>query len=122
MGYIRPDASGKETVVATDSNSSRSDSAYKATSQIPGNSSAVIHGHIAESGLKDDVRSIGDVQPLVDLSIPNIAVSPDGRIIAHELEDGRYQVRMLQGHMTPDEVDFYTERVNIRQAEEFSDD
>ena len=86
---------------------------------IPLNGEVVIHGHPPESGLKDK-DGIGDAEPLFSIGIPNIAVGADGRMAAHELENGRYQIRALSGQFTPDEIKQFRKEVDSRQESFFN--
>jgi hypothetical protein len=65
--------------------------------------------------VSDDQYSIGDADSLKSVSRPNYAVSQDGRVMIQELENGRYQVRMVVGEMTDAEVKYYTETTTKRQ-------
>lgn len=84
-----------------------------------GNAEAIIHGHVTRS-VADDRASLGDADAVSVLGRPNYAVAQDGRVIVHEVVDGRYQVRMVEGRMTNDEVKHFKAVVNSRQ-EDFYD-
>jgi len=90
------------------------DNADKASGRPPTNSKAIVHGHTSRT-VSDDQYSIGDANPLKQISKPNYAVSQDGRVMVQELENGRYQVRMVVGKMTEAETKYYTEMTTKRQ-------
>ena len=112
MGSINRQSDGTLKVEASaDATTSR----YKGIADMPSNAEVVIHGHPPESGLRDDQKSIGDADPLVSIGKPNIAVAADGRMAAHELENGRYQIRAISGQFTPKEIKQFLKEVNSRQ-------
>jgi len=97
----------------------RTKTADTAAGSPPLNALAVVHGHISES-VADDRATRGDADAVKILGIPNYAVAQDGRVSVHEVVDGRYQIRMVQGKMTPAEIKHFRGLVNSRQ-EDFYD-
>jgi hypothetical protein len=82
---------------------------------LPANAEAVIHGHPRGSGLKDERGTLGDAGVLASVGKPNIAVGADGRMAVHELENGTYQVRALDGEFTKSEIKHFEKQVDNRQ-------
>ncbi|KAF1705904.1 hypothetical protein [Pseudoxanthomonas sacheonensis] len=116
LGTINNDSStGSESVqLVSDTRTSTTNTAYKAEGTKPGNAVAVIHGHPTNS-LNDDRATLGDAQAVVDHGIPNIAVANDGRMVVHEVENGQYQVRMINGRFTNSEIRHFQRETNERQ-------
>jgi len=107
------DGSLKVQLIGGATNESGGD-ADKARGRPPGSSKAIVHGHTSRT-VADDAYSIGDANPLKKISQPDYAVSQDGRVMIQELENGRYQVRMISGEMTDAEIKYYTETTTKRQ-------
>ncbi len=121
LGSVNRQDSGelKVELVANATTKTVSD-AYTASGTIPTNAEAIIHGHLAESGLMDQKGSLGDAGALASSGKPNIAVGADGRMAAHELENGSYQVRAISGVFTKSEIKHFQNQVDSRQ-EVFND-
>lgn len=90
--------------------------ADKASGRPPLNAEAIVHGHVSPS-VADDRASRGDADAVKVLGIPNYAVAQDDRVIVHEVVGGRYQVRMVSGKMTNDEVKHFKAVVDLRQED-----
>jgi RHS repeat-associated protein len=100
----------------------QTETAETATGTPPGDAKALIHGHLDEN-LRDDHATAGDAGPLTTKTpLPNYAVAKDGRIMIHEIVEGRYQVRMVSGEMTETEEMYYLEKVDERQEALFNED
>jgi len=97
----------------------RTKTADTASGNPPSNAQAIVHGHITQS-VADDRSSRGDAGAVVVLQTPNYAVAQDGRVIVHEVVNGRYQVRMVEGRMNNAEIRHFKSEVNERQ-EDFYD-
>ncbi len=93
----------------------RTSTAFTASGTLPANAEAIIHGHPKVSGLKDERGTLGDAGALASSGRPNIAVGADGRMAAHELENGKYQVRAIEGAFTKSEIKHFEKQVDNRQ-------
>lgn len=116
LGSVNRQADGSLKVESISDTATRTTStAYTASGTLPSNAEAIIHGHPAESGLMDQRGTIGDAGALASSGKPNIAVGADGRMAAHELENGTYQVRSLNGTFKPNEVRHFQREADKRQ-------
>lgn len=116
LGSVNRQGDGSlKVVLIAGATTKTTSTAYTASGTLPANAEAVIHGHPGESGLRDQERTLGDAGALATSGKPNIAVSGDGRMAAHELESGTYQVRALNGTFTRDEIKHFQWEVDKRQ-------
>lgn len=98
----------EDVATKTDSNG------WSASADVPANATAVLHGHVTESGMMDK-SGIGDAGPLRE-GLPNGAVSSDGiRVGVTELVNGRLQFRMVKGRMTDEEIRMKRSNLSAQQ-------
>jgi uncharacterized protein RhaS with RHS repeats len=119
LGSGNNDAETGEEVVKpiSGAKNGQSKTAYIASGTPPKNATYVIHGHNVSSGILDDPEpgALGDAQPLVGRGIPNIAVATNGRMAAHEVDAGLYQISCLNCKFTTTERDQFQKEVDSRQ-------
>ncbi|QTJ31047.1 hypothetical protein [Xanthomonas citri] len=116
LGSINRQSDGSLKVEPIGDTTTRTTStAYTATGTLPSNAEVVIHGHPDSSGLMDQRGTLGDAGTLATANKPNIAVGTDGRMAAHELENGTYQVRALNGTFTREEQRHFQREADKRQ-------
>lgn len=116
LGFTVPaEGGGEKVVLGTDVQTGTKAAGYTATATVPDGATAAIHGHVENSGLVD-IAGLGDASPLLTHSLPNAALSSDGRRIGvTELVDGKVQFRMIKGRMTPTEMRLKQTNVTIQQ-------
>jgi RHS repeat-associated protein len=105
VGFVVPDSDGTSEVVRANNASTTSEIGRDtATATPPSDAQAIIHGHIdgRSDGVISDTRGIGDFAA-VARGLPNGVVS-NGRVGVNELVNGVPQLRMLQGAMSPHEI------------------
>ncbi|MDX1998642.1 MAG: RHS repeat-associated core domain-containing protein [Thermoanaerobaculia bacterium] len=93
-------------------------SQFSASMDADSKDEVIVHGHSSASGLRDEKLSdnpLGDAAPLLD-GRANIAVGADGRAVAHEIVNGTYQVRALDGAEFNDaEIKYFQGVLDSRQ-------
>ncbi|QQP94771.1 RHS repeat domain-containing protein [Lysobacter enzymogenes] len=110
----QPDGTLKTELVANVKTSTTS-SAFKASGDLPPNAKATIHGHPDSSQLMDDKKSAGDLQAVINVSKPNVAVATDGRMAAWEVVNGVTQVRAINGYFNQAEIKHFESIIDSRQ-------
>jgi RHS repeat-associated protein len=116
LGSLNSTDEGLEVKAWDNVTTGTTSTANTAAGSLPENAEAVVHGHLKESKLMDDKKTMGDAEVLQRAGLPNVAVGTDGRVVVHELVEGKYQVRMLSGKFTADERKHFRSVVNSRQT------
>ncbi|MBB3227128.1 RHS repeat-associated protein [Luteibacter sp. Sphag1AF] len=105
VGFVLPKSDGSSEVVRATNVSTTSEAGRDtATANAPAGAQAIIHGHIdgKSDGVVSDTKTLGDFSA-VSKGLPNAVVS-NGRVGVNELVNGVPQLRMLQGTMSPHEI------------------